>query len=168
MNTEPIIRIEKANKWYGPFQVLTDVDLEVRPGERIVICGPSGSGKSTLIRCINHLEKIQRGHIVVDGIELSGHQRKNVDAVRQEVGMVFQQFNLFPHLTVLQNCTLAPIHTRGISREDAITNVILERQPSKEFVKIEEVAALTVFLAGDAAASITGAAYSIDGGWTAQ
>jgi polar amino acid transport system ATP-binding protein len=118
---EPIIRIEKVSKWYGPFQVLTDVDLAVRAGERIVICGPSGSGKSTLIRCINHLEKAQQGRIVVDGIELTGHghQRKQIDAVRREVGMVFQQFNLFPHLTVLQNCTLAPMHTRGLAREEA-------------------------------------------------
>jgi len=119
MSTEPIIRIEQVNKWYGDFQVLTDVDLAVRSGERIVICGPSGSGKSTLIRCINHLEKVQQGRIVVDGIELTGHNRKNVDAVRREVGMVFQQFNLFPHLTVLQNCTLAPMNTRGASQAEA-------------------------------------------------
>src|SRR6218665_1804781 len=103
VSKKTISRIEKANKWYGQFQVLTDVDLEVRPGERIVICGPSGSGKYTLIRCINHLEKVEKGRIAVDGIELTGHERKNVDAVRREVGMVFQQFNLFPHLTVLQN-----------------------------------------------------------------
>jgi polar amino acid transport system ATP-binding protein len=119
MSTEPIIRIEQVNKWYGHFQVLTDVDLQVRAGERIVICGPSGSGTSTLIRCINHLEKVQKGRIVVDGIELTGHHRKNVDAVRREVGMVFQQFNLFPHLTVLQNCTLAPMNTRGVSLAEA-------------------------------------------------
>ncbi|MEO7335477.1 MAG: ATP-binding cassette domain-containing protein, partial [Caldimonas sp.] len=99
--TEPIIRIEGVNKWYGAFQVLTDIDLDVRAGERIVICGPSGSGKSTLIRCINRLETVQKGRIVVDGIELTG-KSKNVDAVRKEVGMVFQQFNLFPHLTVLE------------------------------------------------------------------
>jgi polar amino acid transport system ATP-binding protein len=117
---DPIIRIEKISKWYGHFQVLTDVDLDVRQGERIVICGPSGSGKSTLIRCINHLERVQKGRIVVDGIELTGHDaRKKVDAVRREVGMVFQQFNLFPHLTVLQNCTLAPMHTRGVSQAEA-------------------------------------------------
>ncbi|MBE7939766.1 MULTISPECIES: amino acid ABC transporter ATP-binding protein [Ramlibacter] len=119
MSTEPIIRIEKASKWFGAFQVLTDIDLQVKAGERIVICGPSGSGKSTLIRCINHLETVGRGRIVVDGIELTGHQRRNIDAVRREVGMVFQQFNLFPHLTVLQNCTLAPMHTRGVSRAEA-------------------------------------------------
>ena len=119
MSTEPIIRIEKVSKWFGKFQVLTDVDLDVRQGERIVICGPSGSGKSTLIRCINHLEKVQHGRIVVDGIELTGHARKNVDAVRREVGMVFQQFNLFPHLTVLQNCMLAPMNTRGVGKAEA-------------------------------------------------
>jgi len=120
MSTDPIIHIEKVSKWFGHFQVLTDIDLDVRAGERIVICGPSGSGKSTLIRCINHLEKVQKGRIVVDGIELTGHDpRKKVDAVRREVGMVFQQFNLFPHLTVLQNCTLAPMTTRGAPREEA-------------------------------------------------
>ena len=126
MSTEPIIRFEKVNKWYGlwsrdhPFHALTDIDLDVRTGECIVIMGPSGSGKSTLIRCINHLEKVQKGRIVVHGIELTGgHQRKNVEAVRHEVGMVFQRFNLFPHLTVLQNCTLAPMHTRGVSQAAA-------------------------------------------------
>ena len=119
MSTEPIIRMEKVGKWYDKFQVLTDVDLQVRAGERIVICGPSGSGKSTLIRCINHLEKVQQGHIFVDGMELTGRHRKNVDAVRQEVGMVFQQFNLFPHLTVLQNCMLAPMNARGIDKDEA-------------------------------------------------
>ena len=118
MSDAPIIHIEKVSKWYGHFQVLTDIDLEVRAGERIVICGPSGSGKSTLIRCINHLEKVQQGRIVVDGHELTDKSR-NVDAVRREVGMVFQQFNLFPHLTVLQNCTLAPMHTRGVGRAEA-------------------------------------------------
>src|SRR5678815_2062408 len=115
---EPIIRIEGLDKWFGHFQVLTDINLSVRAGERIVICGPSGSGKSTLIRCINRLETAQKGHIVVDGVDL-GAGRKNVDAVRREVGMVFQQFNLFPHLTVLQNCTLAPMRSRGMTREAA-------------------------------------------------
>ena len=95
---ESIIRMDAVNKWYGTFQVLTGIDLSVRTGERIVICGPSGSGKSTLIRCINRLETVQKGRIVVDGIELTAGG-KNVDAVRAEVGMVFQQFNLFPHLT---------------------------------------------------------------------
>ena len=119
MGSEPIIRIEQISKWYGQFQVLTDVDLDVRAGERIVICGPSGSGKSTLIRCINHLEKVQKGKIVVDGIELTGHQRKNVDAVRREVGMVFQQFNLFPHLTVLENLTLSPMWVGKMPKKEA-------------------------------------------------
>src|SRR5688572_1562661 len=115
---ESIIRMEGVNKWYGTFQVLTDIDLSVRTGERIVICGPSGSGKSTLIRCINRLETVQKGTIVVDGIELTAGG-KNVDAVRAEVGMVFQQFNLFPHLTILQNCTLAPMRSRGLSKAEA-------------------------------------------------
>ena len=116
--TDTIIQLEAVNKWYGTFQVLTDIDLSVRTGERIVICGPSGSGKSTLIRCINRLETVQKGRIVVDGIELTAGG-KNVDAVRGEVGMVFQQFNLFPHLTILQNCTLAPMRSRGMTREQA-------------------------------------------------
>jgi polar amino acid transport system ATP-binding protein len=111
----PIIRMEAVNKWYGEFQVLTGIDLSVRQGERIVICGPSGSGKSTLIRCINRLETVQKGRIVVDGIDLTAGG-KNVDAVRAEVGMVFQQFNLFPHLTILENCTLAPMRSRGMTK----------------------------------------------------
>ncbi|MGP1614728.1 MAG: amino acid ABC transporter ATP-binding protein [Pollutimonas bauzanensis] len=113
-----IIEIEALNKWYDKFHALTDVDLTVAAGERIVICGPSGSGKSTLIRCINGLEKIQQGRIVVDGIDLTASAR-NIDAVRQEVGMVFQQFNLFPHMTVLRNCMLAPMRSRGISSQEA-------------------------------------------------
>jgi polar amino acid transport system ATP-binding protein len=115
---EPIIRLQGVEKWYDKFQVLTDINLEVRTGERIVICGPSGSGKSTMIRCINRLETVQKGKIFVDGIDLTagGH---NVDSVRQEVGMVFQQFNLFPHLTILQNCTLAPMRSRGLSKAEA-------------------------------------------------
>ena len=116
--TEPIIRMEGVQKWYGHFQVLTDIDLAVQPGERIVICGPSGSGKSTLIRCINRLEPAQKGRIVVDGIDLTADAR-NIHAVRREVGMVFQQFNLFPHLTVLENCMLAPMRSRGASKEEA-------------------------------------------------
>nr|WP_316644441.1 amino acid ABC transporter ATP-binding protein [uncultured Roseateles sp.] len=118
----PIIRIENVNKWYGQFQVLTDINLDVAPGERIVVCGPSGSGKSTLIRCINRLEVVQQGRITVDGIALTDGGKagaKQVDAVRQEVGMVFQQFNLFPHMTVLQNCTLAPMRSRGLSQAEA-------------------------------------------------
>ena len=98
--------------------MLTDINLSVRPGERIVICGPSGSGKSTLIRCINRLETVQKGRIEVDGIDLTAGG-KNVDAVRAEVGMVFQQFNLFPHLTSLENCTLAPMRSRGMSKAQA-------------------------------------------------
>jgi polar amino acid transport system ATP-binding protein len=114
---QPAVRTEGVDKWYGTFQALRNIDLTVQSGERIVICGPSGSGKSTLIRCINQLEVIQKGRIFVDGIELAG--RRNIDAIRHEVGMVFQQFNLFPHLTILQNCTLAPMRTRGASREEA-------------------------------------------------
>ncbi len=101
-----MITLENVNKWYGQFHVLKNINLTVQPGERIVLCGPSGSGKSTTIRCINHLEEHQQGRIVVDGIELNEDIR-NIERVRQEVGMVFQHFNLFPHLTVLQNCTLA-------------------------------------------------------------
>ena len=114
----PIIQIEKLNKWYGQFHAVTDIDLTVAAGERIVICGPSGSGKSTLIRCINGLETIRDGRIVVDGTTL-GPDGRGVDAVRQEVGMVFQQFNLFPHMTVLRNCMLAPMRSRGLSAEQA-------------------------------------------------
>ena len=115
---EPIIRITGLNKWFGALHVLRDIDLTVQPQERIVICGPSGSGKSTLIRCINRLEEHQQGSIVVEGKEMT-NDLKNIDAIRQEIGMVFQQFNLFPHLTVLQNCTLAPIWVRKMSRADA-------------------------------------------------
>ena len=115
---EPIIRITGLNKWFGALHVLRDIDLTVEQQERIVICGPSGSGKSTLIRCINRLEEHQQGSIVVEGTEMT-NDLKNIDAIRQEIGMVFQQFNLFPHLTVLQNCTLAPIWVRKMSRADA-------------------------------------------------
>ena len=114
----PIIEMAGVNKWYGQFQVLTGIDLSVRAGERIVVCGPSGSGKSTLIRCINRLETVQQGKITVDGIELTAGG-KNVDRVRAEVGMVFQQFNLFPHLTILENCTLAPMRSRGMTQQQA-------------------------------------------------
>ena len=116
--SDPIVTIAGLNKWFGDFHVLRDIDLTVGRGERIVICGPSGSGKSTLIRCINALEEFQEGRIVVDGIEL-GPNLKRVDDVRREVGMVFQSFNLFPHLTVLENCTLAPIWVRNIPKKDA-------------------------------------------------
>jgi general L-amino acid transport system ATP-binding protein len=112
------IQISGMNKWYGEFHVLRDINLTVYKGERIVICGPSGSGKSTLIRCINRLEEHQKGHIVVDGIELTNDLKK-IDEVRREVGMVFQHFNLFPHLTVLENCTLAPIWVRKMPKAEA-------------------------------------------------
>src|SRR5215472_647252 len=118
MTTDPIVGIAGLNKWFGDFHVLRDIDVEVAKGERIVICGPSGSGKSTFIRCINALEEFQEGRIVVDGIEL-GPQLRRVDEVRREVGMVFQSFNLFPHLTVLENCTLAPIWVRHMPKKDA-------------------------------------------------
>ena len=118
--TQNAVAVDMAgvHKWYGQFQVLRDINLTVARGERIVIAGPSGSGKSTLIRCINALEEYQRGRIVVDGIELSDDVKK-VERVRRDVGMVFQQFNLFPHLTVLQNCTLAPIWVRHMAKKDA-------------------------------------------------
>jgi general L-amino acid transport system ATP-binding protein len=112
------VQIAGLDKWYGQFHVLRDINLEVRRGERIVICGPSGGGKSTLLRCINRLEDWQRGRIVVDGIELTGNLRR-IDEVRRDVGMVFQHFNLFPHLTVLENCVLAPVWVRRIPRAEA-------------------------------------------------
>jgi ABC-type polar amino acid transport system, ATPase component len=118
MSGEVVIRMDGVQKWYDSFQVLKDINLEVRKGERIVICGPSGSGKSTLIRCINQLEKHQKGTITVNGIQLDASHR-HLDQVRREVGMVFQQFNLFPHLTVLQNCMLAPMKVRGTSKAEA-------------------------------------------------
>ena len=112
------VDIQGVDKWFGDLHVLRDITLGVERGERIVVCGPSGSGKSTLIRCINRLEAYQRGRIVVDGIELTNDLRK-IDEVRREVGMVFQQFNLFPHLTILENCTLAPIWVREMSKSEA-------------------------------------------------
>jgi len=112
------IRFMGVHKWYGSFHVLRNINLTVGRGERIVVCGPSGSGKSTLIRCINRLEEHQRGSIVVDGVELTGDIKRIVE-VRREVGMVFQSFNLFPHLTVLENCTLAPIWVRKMPRREA-------------------------------------------------
>jgi general L-amino acid transport system ATP-binding protein len=112
------VDIVKLNKWFGSFHVLRDIDLRVMGGERIVICGPSGSGKSTMIRCINRLEEHQSGRIVVDGVELTNDLKK-IDDVRREVGMVFQHFNLFPHLTVLENCTLAPIWVRKMPKRQA-------------------------------------------------
>ena len=116
--TAPIIELRSVRKWYGEFEVLRSIDLSVAKGERIVICGPSGSGKSTMIRCINRLEEHQAGQIIVDGIELS-NDVKNVEAIRREVGMVFQSFNLFPHLTVLENCTLAPVWVRQMPKREA-------------------------------------------------
>lgn len=113
-----MITLENVNKWYGQFHVLKDINLNVKPRERIVLCGPSGSGKSTTIRCINHLEEHQQGRIVVDGTELNDDLR-NIERVRTEVGMVFQHFNLFPHLTVLQNCTLAPCWVRKMPKKEA-------------------------------------------------
>ncbi len=116
--TEPLIRFDKVNKWFGDFHVLRDIDLSVAAGERIVICGPSGSGKSTLIRCINALEDYQEGTLTVAGTVL-GDNLKAVETVRRQVGMVFQQFNLFPHLTVLENLTLAPVWVAGLSKKEA-------------------------------------------------
>jgi len=115
---ELAVQLADVNKWYGEFHVLKDINLDVTPGERIVICGPSGSGKSTMIRCINRLEEHQKGKIIVNGIELT-EDLKRIDEVRREVGMCFQHFNLFPHLTVLENCTLAPIWVRKMPKKEA-------------------------------------------------
>ena len=116
--SDTIIKINNMNKWFGDFQVLKDINLEVAQKQKIVVCGPSGSGKSTLIRCINRLEEHQKGKIVVDGIELT-ENTKNIEQIRAEVGMVFQQFNLFPHLSILDNCTLAPIWVKKMPKKDA-------------------------------------------------
>ena len=116
--SDPIIQIKDVNKWFGEFQVLKNINLEVEKNKKIVVCGPSGSGKSTLIRCINRLEEHQEGQIVVDGNELS-ENTKNIEQIRAEVGMVFQQFNLFPHLSILDNCTLAPIWVKQMPKKDA-------------------------------------------------
>jgi general L-amino acid transport system ATP-binding protein len=118
ISNEVAVAISNMNKWYGEFHVLRDINLTVHKGERIVICGPSGSGKSTLIRCINRLEEHQKGTIVVDGIELTNDLKK-IDEIRREVGMVFQHFNLFPHLTIMENLTLAPIWVRKMPKKDA-------------------------------------------------
>jgi general L-amino acid transport system ATP-binding protein len=130
------IEMRNVNKWFGDFHVLKDINMAVERGERIVVCGPSGSGKSTLVRCINRLEEHQEGDIVVDGVELTS-DLKNIDSVRSEVGMVFQSFNLFPHLSVLENCTLAPLWVRKQPKAEAekIAMQYLER------VKIPEQAA---------------------------
>ena len=117
-DTEVAVEMVDVHKWYGDFHVLRDINLKVMRGERIVICGPSGSGKSTMIRCINRLEEHQRGQIIVDGIELTDDLKK-IDEIRREVGMVFQHFNLFPHLTILENCTLAPIWVRKTPKKEA-------------------------------------------------
>jgi len=132
---ESAITIRAMHKWYGDFHVLRDINLEVKSGERIVVCGPSGSGKSTMIRCVNRLEEHQKGDIIVNGVELT-NDLKQIEAVRREVGMVFQHFNLFPHLTVLENCTLAPIWVRKQPKAEAeeIAMKYLER------VKIPEQA----------------------------
>jgi ABC-type polar amino acid transport system ATPase subunit len=134
--TSPIIEMSGVTKWYGDVQVLKDINFSVARGERLVICGPSGSGKSTMIRCINRLEEHRDGRIVVNGVELD-HSTRNVDVVRRDVGMVFQQFNLFPHLTVLQNLTIAPRKIRGVSRQEAeeVARYFLDR------VRISEQAA---------------------------
>jgi len=116
--SESIIQMKEVNKWFGDFQVLKGINLEVKPKEKIVVCGPSGSGKSTLIRCINRLEEHQEGNIVVDGTELT-EDTKNIEQIRAEVGMVFQQFNLFPHLSILDNCTLAPIWVKKTPKKQA-------------------------------------------------
>jgi general L-amino acid transport system ATP-binding protein len=120
---DSIIKIQNVNKWFGDFHVLQNINLEVKPGEKIVICGPSGSGKSVLMKCINQLEKHQEGTIIVDSIELN-ENLKNIDAVRREVGMVFQNFNLFPHLSILDNLTLAPMQVRKVSKEEAINTAM--------------------------------------------
>ncbi len=134
---EVMISLSGVNKWYGQFHVLKDIDLTVMKGERIVICGPSGSGKSTLIRCINRLEEHQKGKITVDGIELT-HDLKHIEQIRREVGMVFQHFNLFPHLTVLENLTLAPIWVKKVPKKEAeevamhyLTRVKIPEQAAK-------------------------------------
>ncbi len=118
VSDEIVIEFKEVNKWYGVFHVLKDINLTVKRGERIVICGPSGSGKSTMIRCINHLEEHQGGHITVNGVSLDGDV-KNIDAIRSDVGMVFQSFNLFPHLTVMENCILAPMWVKKMPKQEA-------------------------------------------------
>jgi general L-amino acid transport system ATP-binding protein len=137
ISDEVMIRMDDVNKWYGNFHVLRDINLKVNKGERIVICGPSGSGKSTLIRCLNRLEEHQAGTIIVQGIEIN-NDLKNIDEIRRDVGMVFQHFNLFPHLTILENCTLAPIWVRKMPKAEAeeiamkyLTRVKIPEQANK-------------------------------------
>jgi general L-amino acid transport system ATP-binding protein len=134
---KPTVEMIGVHKWYGEFHVLRDINLTVRRGERIVVCGPSGSGKSTMIRCINRLEEHQQGRIIVDGTELTNDLKK-IDEIRREVGMVFQHFNLFPHLTILENCTLAPIWVKKMPKKDAedvamkyLTRVKIPEQANK-------------------------------------
>jgi general L-amino acid transport system ATP-binding protein len=136
-HAQPAVEMLGVHKWYGEFHVLRDINLHVRRGERIVICGPSGSGKSTMIRCINRLEEHQQGRIIVEGTELTNDLKK-IDEIRRDVGMVFQHFNLFPHLTVLENCTLAPIWVKKMPRKDAeevamkyLTRVKIPEQATK-------------------------------------
>jgi general L-amino acid transport system ATP-binding protein len=136
-SAEAAVLLDGVHKWFGEFHVLRDINLTVRRGERIVICGPSGSGKSTMIRCINRLEEHQQGRIVVDGVELT-NDLKRIEEVRREVGMVFQHFNLFPHLTILENCTLAPIWVKKMPRKEAeeramkyLTRVKIPEQANK-------------------------------------
>ncbi|PPR77440.1 MAG: Glutamine transport ATP-binding protein GlnQ [Alphaproteobacteria bacterium MarineAlpha2_Bin1] len=131
LGIKSIIEINSLNKWFGSFHVLRDINLEVKHKEKIVICGPSGSGKSTLIRCINRLEEHQEGKIIVDGTELT-HDLKNIESIRREVGMVFQQFNLFPHLTALENCTLALKWVRKIPKSEA-------EEIAHEYLKIVKI-----------------------------
>jgi general L-amino acid transport system ATP-binding protein len=137
LKTATAVKMVDVHKWYGEFHVLKDVNLEVARGERLVICGPSGSGKSTMIRCINRLEEHQRGQIIVDGTELTNDVKK-IDEIRRDVGMVFQHFNLFPHLTILENCTLAPIWVKKMAKKDAeevamhyLTRVKIPEQANK-------------------------------------
>jgi len=128
--TEKIIQMQNVNKWFDDFHVLKDIDLDVELKQKIVVCGPSGSGKSTLIRCINRLEEHQKGNIIVDGTELS-ENTKNIEKIRAEVGMVFQQFNLFPHLSILDNCTLAPIWVKKMPKKQA------EEHAMKQLEKVQ-------------------------------
>ncbi|MBN8535328.1 MAG: amino acid ABC transporter ATP-binding protein [Rhizobiales bacterium] len=137
LKTDTAVKMVDVHKWYGEFHVLKDVNLTVAKGERLVICGPSGSGKSTMIRCINRLEEHQRGQIIVDGVELTNDVKK-IDEIRRDVGMVFQHFNLFPHLTILENCTLAPIWVKKMAKKDAeevamhyLTRVKIPEQANK-------------------------------------
>jgi general L-amino acid transport system ATP-binding protein len=137
LKTDTAVKLTDVHKWYGEFHVLKDVNLTVAKGERVVICGPSGSGKSTMIRCINRLEEHQKGHIVVDGVELTNDVKK-IDEIRRDVGMVFQHFNLFPHLTILENCTLAPIWVKKMPKREAevvamhyLTRVKIPEQANK-------------------------------------